>query len=83
MVLPKAPWRPPGVRAHFATFYLELRQALHSAVRESNSAVLLKESFSLTVRIKELLIPRASQLGIELTQLELWEAVPIGWLKQI
>jgi hypothetical protein len=35
-----------------------------------------------SARVNELLIPKCSQLGIEMTQLEIWEAVPIGWARE-
>jgi regulator of protease activity HflC (stomatin/prohibitin superfamily) len=66
----------------FGAFYLELRQALHMAVKELNSETIFNGKAPLTARIKELLVPRAAQLGIEMTQLDIWEAVPIGWLRQ-
>ena len=65
----------------FAALYLDLRQALHAAVRESEGAALFAQQDSLTARIKELLVPRAAQLGIQLTQLNIFEAMPVGWLR--
>ena len=67
----------------FGAYYLELRQALRLATGELSSQSFLTGHTLLTVRIKELLIPRAAQLGIELTQLELYEAVPVGWLRPV
>jgi regulator of protease activity HflC (stomatin/prohibitin superfamily) len=67
----------------FGSFYLDLRQALHAAIGELGSdAVLMNRQTLTTTRVKELLLPRAAQLGIEMTQLELWEAVPLGWLRK-
>lgn len=66
----------------FGSFYLDLRQALHAAVGELSSENVLNGQSLITARVKELLIPRAAQLGIEMTQLEIWEAVPVGWLRQ-
>jgi regulator of protease activity HflC (stomatin/prohibitin superfamily) len=65
----------------FAALYLEIRQALHIAVKESDSNAILRGQAPLTSRIKELMVPRATQLGVEMTKLEIWEAVPIGWLR--
>jgi regulator of protease activity HflC (stomatin/prohibitin superfamily) len=65
----------------FASFYIELRQALRVAVGELNSENFLGEHALIAIRTKELLVPRAAQLGIEMTQLEVWEAVPVGWLR--
>jgi regulator of protease activity HflC (stomatin/prohibitin superfamily) len=62
-----------------ATFFLEARQALRASVTE----IATDDSWHTTLadlptRIKELLTPRASQLGIEIMLLELSEAVPLG-----
>jgi regulator of protease activity HflC (stomatin/prohibitin superfamily) len=65
----------------FGAFYLEIRQAVHRAVKESDNEAIFGEQSLLTSRIKELLIPRATQLGIEMTKLEIWEAVPLGQLR--
>jgi len=66
----------------FSALYLDLRQALRTAVGEFPSSVFLRENPQLVARVKELLVPRSAQLGIELTQLEVCEAVPCGWLRQ-
>ena len=67
----------------FGAFYLEMRQALHLAVKELNSETIFGGQTLLSARIKELVVPRGTQLGIEITQLEIWEAVPIGWARQV
>lgn len=67
----------------FGASYLEMRQALHSAVGELNSNSFLSGQALVTARVKELLVPRPAQPGIEMTQLEVREAVPVGWLRQI
>lgn len=67
----------------FSAFYLEVRQALRVAVGEISSQSFLAGQTLITARMKELLIPRAAQLGIEMTHLDIWEAVPVGWLRQI
>ena len=66
----------------FGTFYLEVRQSLRSAVSELNGQTALMNDGPITARMKELLVPRAAHLGLEMTQLEVWEAVPIGWVRQ-
>ena len=66
----------------FAAFYLELRQALFTAVGELQGDSFINDQTLLTSRIKELLVPRSTQLGIEIVQLEIWEAVPLGWVCQ-
>jgi hypothetical protein len=43
---------------------------------------LLRGDGELTARLRELLEPRSAHLGVELTKLEVWEAVPIGWVRQ-
>ena len=64
----------------FASFYLELRQALRVAIGELASANFLSGQTQITGRVKELVVPKAPQLGIEMTQLEIYECVPVGWL---
>jgi regulator of protease activity HflC (stomatin/prohibitin superfamily) len=65
----------------FGAFYLEIRQALHLALKEFDGESIFSGQALLTSRIKELLVPRATQLGIELTKLDVWEAVPVGMLR--
>jgi regulator of protease activity HflC (stomatin/prohibitin superfamily) len=67
----------------FGAFYLEVRQALRIAAGELSSQNFLSEQALLSDRIKELLVPRAAQLGIEMTRLDFYEAVPVGWLRQV
>ncbi len=67
--------------ALFDTFYLELRQALRAAVGELSDDAILNGNTPVTSRIEELLVPRAAQLGIEMNQLDIWEAVPLGWVR--
>lgn len=66
----------------FGTFFLELRSALRVAIGEINSQNFQGSLAFVPTRLKELLIPRATQLGIEMTQIEIYEAVPIGWLRE-
>ena len=72
-----------GSSDSFSAFYLEIRQAVYAAVGELNGSAFLSEQPQITARAKELLVPRAAQLGLELAQLEVWEAVPIGWLRPV
>jgi regulator of protease activity HflC (stomatin/prohibitin superfamily) len=65
----------------FGAFYLDLRQSLNTAVGELSSSHFMGGHPQVTARMKELLVPRATQLGIELTQLDLWEALPTAWLR--
>ena len=67
----------------FGAFYLELRQALRVSAGEVTGESLLGNSLLLTDRIKELLVPRAAHLGLEMTQLDVWEIVPVGWLRAV
>ena len=62
----------------FAAFYLEMRQALRVAVSEMESDAVLANQSSVTARMKELLTPRAAELGIQLIRLEVFEAMPLG-----
>jgi len=66
----------------FGALYLDLRQALRTAAIEQNGDALLGENTLLLMRVKELIVPRSKQLGIELVQLDIWEIVPLGWLRQ-
>jgi SPFH domain / Band 7 family len=67
----------------FGVFFLKVRHAARVAVGELNSQNFLSGHLSLTDRMKELLVPKPSQLGIEMIQLEVSEAVPTGWLRQV
>jgi regulator of protease activity HflC (stomatin/prohibitin superfamily) len=66
----------------FSALYLELRHSLHVAVAELKSEAILRGEANLADRLRELVVPRATQLGTELTQIQVWEAVPIGWVRQ-
>jgi len=66
----------------FGAFYLDARQALHAASRDFDGQAVLSEPFLMTARIKELLIPRAAHLGLDITQLNVSELLPIGWFRQ-
>jgi regulator of protease activity HflC (stomatin/prohibitin superfamily) len=66
----------------FGALYLDLRQALRTATSELSSDVFMSGNSPLVVRVKKLLVPRSQQLGIELVQLEVSEAVPLGWLTE-
>jgi hypothetical protein len=61
----------------FAAFYLEVRQALRLAVGEITSQSFGTGENAFVERIKEVLVPRASQLGVELINVEVYEAVPV------
>jgi regulator of protease activity HflC (stomatin/prohibitin superfamily) len=65
----------------FGALYLELRHALHGTVGELSGDAIIGGRAVLTDRIEELVIPRATQLGVKLTQLQVWEAVPLGRLQ--
>lgn len=67
----------------FGAFDVELRQALLSSVGELTSEGFRRGQAQITARIKELMSPKAAQLGIEMTQLDVCEAVPIGWLSPL
>jgi regulator of protease activity HflC (stomatin/prohibitin superfamily) len=66
----------------YGTFYLELRQAIRVAVGEHAGDSVIGGSSSLPVRIRELLIPKAAHLGLEIASLDVSEAVPLGWVRQ-
>lgn len=67
----------------FGVFFLEMRQALRLAVNEMPSSGFLSGQAELPDRLRELLAPKGSQLGIELTRIEVLEAIPIGWLRPV
>ena len=66
----------------FGAFYIELKQALHVAVSELKGEAFLAGEAQLVPRIRELLVPRGTNLGINLTLLEVFEAAPVGWLRE-
>ena len=67
----------------FAAFYLQLKQTIRVAAGEIDSGDFFTGQAQLTARLKELVLPRETQLGIEMTRLELYEAVPIGWPREV
>jgi regulator of protease activity HflC (stomatin/prohibitin superfamily) len=66
----------------FDAFYLELRQALRSAARELDGQSILSEQSALLARVKELVLPRGDQLGVELNQLDVLQTTPLGWFRE-
>lgn len=66
----------------YAAFYLEVRQALRTAVTENSSETALWSQTVITDRMRELLEPRAAQLGVELTSLDVFEAMPLGPMRR-
>ncbi|MEO5923909.1 MAG: hypothetical protein ABIR70_08795 [Bryobacteraceae bacterium] len=67
----------------FSAFYLEARQALRIAVAELRAKDFLQGQDSLSTRLRELLVPKAAQFGIEIERLELDEVAQIGWFKPV
>ena len=63
----------------WGAFYLELRQSLRVAATELSNDSILGAQSPLTVRVRDLLVPRAAQLGLELTRLDVWEVILVGW----
>jgi hypothetical protein len=66
----------------FGAFYLEARQAIHQAARDLEGASTLNDPHLLTSRVRELLVPRAAHLGLDVTQLDITEILPVGWFRQ-
>ena len=66
----------------FDALYLELRQALRNAAKELEGHSIMSDQSSFLARVKELTVPRADQLGIELTGVDVWEATPLGWFRE-
>jgi regulator of protease activity HflC (stomatin/prohibitin superfamily) len=66
----------------FGTFYLELRQSLRIAVSEYTGDAIVADTNLLPSRIRELLVPHAAHLGLEIATLDVSEAVPLGWVRQ-
>jgi len=67
----------------FGAFYLEMRHSLNNALSEMTSSGFLSGHPQIVARMKELLVPKSAHLGIELTQLDLLEAIPVGWLRPL
>lgn len=63
----------------FDSLYMEIRQALRVAMGEMSTDNIVAAQTLLPTRLKELLAPRSSQLGVEVTHLDVHEAVPSGW----
>ncbi len=59
---------------------LEARQAMQIAVSELNGDSFVAALPGVRERIQELLVPKASQLGIQVNLIELSEALPLGSL---
>ncbi len=66
----------------FGTVYLEVRQALRTAVSDVTASEFSSSEAVIITRIKELVVPRAALLGIEITQLGAWEAISVGRFHQ-
>ena len=65
----------------FGAFYLEARQALHLAAKEFEGLPVLTDPHLITSRVRELLIPPAAHLGLDITSLNVSEILPIGWFR--
>jgi hypothetical protein len=65
----------------FGALYMEMRHTLRSTVAELKLDTIVGGGAVLTDRVEELTVPRAEQLGIKLTQLQVYEAVPLGRLQ--
>jgi regulator of protease activity HflC (stomatin/prohibitin superfamily) len=63
----------------FDALFLDLKQALRVAVAEAEAETLFRGESPMTPRVRELLVPRSAHLGLEVTKLEVWEALPLGW----
>lgn len=66
----------------FSSFYLEVCQALRVAASEFQSEAVLSAQAPVATRIRELVVPRGAQLGMEIAQLDVFETVPLGWVRQ-
>jgi regulator of protease activity HflC (stomatin/prohibitin superfamily) len=62
-----------------AAFYLSLDREIAVAVSELARVVILENRFSCADRIRERIEPRAAELGINVTQLEVSDLIPIAW----
>ena len=65
----------------YAAFYVELRQAIHIAAREKSGRNLMNEQDMFVARIKTLVASRSAELGVALTQFDIWEMVALGWVQ--
>ena len=66
----------------FGVLYLDLRQALRNATNEMEGDAFLSEVTPLVTRVRELLVPRSQQPGIELVRLEVSEVSSPGWPRE-
>jgi regulator of protease activity HflC (stomatin/prohibitin superfamily) len=64
-----------------AAFYLSLDREVALAVAECDRAELLQHPGSAADRIRERIEPRAAQLGIVLTHLDISDLLPIVWMQ--
>jgi hypothetical protein len=56
-----------------------MSQALGVATGEVSGETIVNGKGLLPLRVKELMLPRAFQLGLEMTKLETSQSLPLGW----
>jgi regulator of protease activity HflC (stomatin/prohibitin superfamily) len=66
----------------FAALYLSLEREIAHTVAELDQADILAGRVSPTDRVKERIEPRATQLGIAVSHLEVSDLLPIAWAQQ-
>jgi len=69
-------------RDGYAALYLALEREIALAVAEWNRAELLHGQVSPSDRVRERVEPRAAQLGISISYLEVSDMIPIAWMQQ-
>jgi regulator of protease activity HflC (stomatin/prohibitin superfamily) len=64
----------------FGTLYVALERVISSAAQEQDADTLLNTPSVYAERIQELIEPRAAQLGLRVTALEVSSAISLGWV---
>ena len=62
----------------FGAFYLDIRQAIYSGLREQHSSSLSRTHTAIAEQITALVANRSAQLGVGLQKLDVYELMPLG-----
>ncbi len=60
--------------------YVRVRRAILSAARQQTGGSIVGSPEVFAARVRERVAPHAEQLGLAFLQLEVWEALPMGFL---
>jgi regulator of protease activity HflC (stomatin/prohibitin superfamily) len=61
--------------------YVLLRKVLSSSARMQQSSVITSAPTALSEQAAVLIKPHAEKLGLELSHCDIWEAIPMGWVR--